>query len=119
MAIDQIQSITKQIDELDVVICQLKNIFFLSIWIQLDFRLIYGNQKFKLPAITNPILLQPATVLAKRIRERQITAYEVCHVYADRIRSNQPYLNVYVDERFDQALIEAKEIDRTLDDDKE
>jgi hypothetical protein len=45
---------------------------FLSIWIHLGFRLIYGNQKFRLPPITNQLLLQPATVIAKRIRERQV-----------------------------------------------
>jgi hypothetical protein len=45
---------------------------FLSIWIHLGFRLIYGNQKFRLPPITNQILLQPATVIAKRIRQRQV-----------------------------------------------
>jgi hypothetical protein len=45
---------------------------FLSIWIDLGFRLFYGNQKFKLPPIKNQILLQPATVIAKRIRQRQV-----------------------------------------------
>ncbi|CAF0767404.1 unnamed protein product [Adineta steineri] len=91
---------------------------FLSIWIHLGFRLIYGNQKFKLPSITNQLLLQPATVIAKRIRQRQITSYEVVKAYIDRIKSIQPYLNVYVDERFEQALEEAREIDRILDNDK-
>jgi hypothetical protein len=45
---------------------------FLSIWIDLGFRLIYGDQKFKLPPITNQVLLQPAIVIAKRIRLRQV-----------------------------------------------
>ena len=45
---------------------------FLSIWIDLGFRLVYGNQKFKLPPITNQLLLQPAIVIAKRIRLRQV-----------------------------------------------
>lgn len=35
--------------------------------------------------------------------------------YVDRTRAIQPYLNVYVDERFSQALAEAQEIDRVLD----
>ena len=35
--------------------------------------------------------------------------------YIDRIRSVQPYLNVYIDERFAQALIEAQTIDQVLD----
>ena len=45
---------------------------FLSIWISLGFRLFYGNQKSKLPPITNQVLLQPAIVIAKRIRLRQV-----------------------------------------------
>lgn len=45
---------------------------FLSIWIALGFRLLFGDQKFKLPPITEQILLQPAIVVAKRIRLRQV-----------------------------------------------
>ena len=45
---------------------------FLSIWIHLGFRLIYGNQKQRLPSISSQLLLEPATVLAKRIRQRQV-----------------------------------------------
>ena len=45
---------------------------FFSIWIRWGYALIYGDQKLKLPPIDNPILLQPATVIAKRIRERQV-----------------------------------------------
>lgn len=48
---------------------------FLSIWIHLGFRLIYGNQKNKLPPIKNQLLLQPATVIARRIRERQVILF--------------------------------------------
>ena len=49
---------------------------FLSIFIHLGFRLIYGNQKFRLPPITNQWLLQPAIVIAKRIRQRQVDSFE-------------------------------------------
>ncbi len=49
---------------------------FLSIFVHLGFRLIYGNQKFRLPPITNQILLQPATVIAKRIRQRQVNLFQ-------------------------------------------
>jgi hypothetical protein len=49
---------------------------FLYVWIHLGFRLIYGNQKFRLPPITNEILLQPATVIAKRIRRREVSSFE-------------------------------------------
>ena len=49
---------------------------FLSIFIHLGFRLIYGNQKYRLPPITNQLLLQPAIVIAKRIRQRQVNSFE-------------------------------------------
>lgn len=39
-------------------------------------------------------------------------------VHVDRIRAIQPYLNVYIDERFEEALREAENIDRILDDAK-
>ena len=45
---------------------------FLSIWIHLGFRLIYGNQKQRLPPISSQLLLEPAAVLTKRIRQRQV-----------------------------------------------
>ena len=45
---------------------------FISIWVHLGFRLIYGNQKFRLPPINNQILLEPATIIAKQIRLRQV-----------------------------------------------
>lgn len=46
----------------------------------------------------------------------KIKASDVVRVYIDRIRSIQPFLNVYIDERFTDALNEAEEIDRILDD---
>ena len=49
---------------------------FLSLFVHFGFRLIYGNQKFRLPPITNQILLQPAIVIAKRIRQRQVNSFE-------------------------------------------
>lgn len=36
-------------------------------------------------------------------------------VHINRIRVIQPFLNVYIDDRFDQALVEAREIDEVLD----
>ena len=62
---------------------------FLSIWIDFGFRIIYGNQKFKLPPITNQILLQPAIIIAKRIRLRQvISLFDSRIIISLRIRSH-------------------------------
>lgn len=45
----------------------------------------------------------------------KIRCYEVVRLYIERTRAIQPYLNVYIDERFSEALQEAQEIDRILD----
>ncbi|CAF4655941.1 unnamed protein product [Rotaria magnacalcarata] len=83
--------------------------------IRLGFHLIYGDQKFKLQPIAYQILLEPATVIAKSMRQRQVTSYEVVRAYIGRLKSVQSYLNVYVDERFEEALDEARKVDELLD----
>jgi hypothetical protein len=66
----KVRSMAKILQLLSFIVGLIRS--FLSIWIHLGVRLIYGNQKFRLPPITNQLLLQPATVIAKRIRQRQV-----------------------------------------------
>ncbi|CAF0889159.1 unnamed protein product [Didymodactylos carnosus] len=56
-----------------------------------------------------------ANLLKQFIISYKIKSYQVCSVYIERIKAIQPFLNVYIDERFEQALVEAYEIDRILD----
>ena len=48
----------------------------------------------------------------------KITAYEVVRIHIDRIQAIQPLLNVYIDERFNDALNQAEKIDQILDGDE-
>ncbi|XP_047474132.1 fatty-acid amide hydrolase 2-like [Penaeus chinensis] len=64
--------------------------------------------------ITDPVLVQPAHVLAEWIRSGKVTSYAVVKAYIDRIGVVNPVLNAVVDDRFRQALTEAREVDRVL-----
>lgn len=61
------------------------------------------------------IVNKSAVELALLIRQRKLKAYEVVKAYYDRIKAINPQLNAVVDGPFEEALEEAKEIDRKLD----
>ncbi|XP_064474031.1 fatty-acid amide hydrolase 2-A-like [Ornithodoros turicata] len=67
-----------------------------------------------LPPISDPLLLQPATTLAEKIRTKEVKCADVVRAYIKRIKEVQPMLNAIVDECFEAALEEAEEIDRIL-----
>ncbi|XP_011860615.1 PREDICTED: fatty-acid amide hydrolase 2-like [Vollenhovia emeryi] len=77
---------------------------------------------YKKPAsispITHPIYMLSATQLAKKIREREITSFDVVDAYIRRIRDVNPILNAVVDNRFSKAIFEAKACDEQLKTDK-
>lgn len=74
------------------------------------FGLIYGKPK-DIPPITNRILMQPAVELAKKIRKKQLKSVDVVKAYIERIKEVQPIINAIVDERYEDALKEAKAVD--------
>ncbi|XP_071649065.1 fatty-acid amide hydrolase 2-like isoform X1 [Temnothorax longispinosus] len=67
-----------------------------------------------IPPITHSIYMLSATTLAKKIRQREITSYEVVQAYVTRIKEVDPFLNAVVDNRFLDAIIEAKTCDQQL-----
>ncbi|KAL8570576.1 hypothetical protein ACOMHN_008933 [Nucella lapillus] len=106
------------------------------------FRLIYGEKGPSVTKVTDPLLLQSATSLARKIRARQVrpgfglalaspccwvifkpgawwvvgqvSAEEVMEAFIRRAREVNPAVNAIVAERFSQALQEAREVDRVL-----
>src|SRR5439155_8288486 len=68
-----------------------------------------------LPPITNPVLTESATSLAKKIKSRELKSQHVVRAFIDRIRNVDHLINAVVYERFSEALKEAEEIDRLLD----
>lgn len=67
-----------------------------------------------LPPVTDEILLLPAHELAARIRRREVSSEAVVRAFINRMRLVQSYLNAIIDERYDDAIKEAKAIDEFL-----
>ncbi|CAL1289236.1 unnamed protein product [Larinioides sclopetarius] len=81
--------------------------------LQFLYGLFMGGTK-QLPPIENKILLIPATELAEKIRKRQVSCEEVMKAYIERSKQVHPYINAAVDERYEDALKDARNIDKLL-----
>jgi fatty acid amide hydrolase 2 len=60
------------------------------------------------------LLLVSAIQLAKMIREKTVTSEEVVQTYITQARGMNLFLNAIVKDRYEQAIIEAKEVDKKL-----
>ncbi|XP_047105781.1 fatty-acid amide hydrolase 2-A [Schistocerca piceifrons] len=74
-------------------------------------QLVYHGKGEVVPPINNLLLLEPASTLALKIRTRKVSSVQVIEAYIARIKEINPILNCMVDERFSDALKEAREID--------
>lgn len=68
----------------------------------------------RVPPIRNPLLRMPATVVAEMIRTQRLTSEQLISAYIERCREVNPLLNAIVDERFAEALDEARTVDRQI-----
>ncbi|XP_050293646.1 fatty-acid amide hydrolase 2-A-like isoform X2 [Anthonomus grandis grandis] len=79
------------------------------------FKCAAKNKRLYLPPLKNEDILKiNATELAKKIRHKKISALEVCKAYIQRIKDVNPILNAIVEDRFREALREAKQVDAYL-----
>ena len=65
-------------------------------------------------ADTGSILEMDATLLAEKIRNREISSLEATETYIEHLQKINPVLNCLVEERFEEARSEAQEADRKL-----
>lgn len=70
-----------------------------------------------LPPVENTLLLIPAVSLAYKIRSKQVTSHEAVSAYINRIKQVQPLVNCVVKDCFDEALAEAKRVDKLIAED--
>ncbi|GAB0090659.1 fatty-acid amide hydrolase 2 [Sergentomyia squamirostris] len=75
---------------------------------------VWRIPRHKLPPMNNSLLEIPATDLAQMIRVRQVKSENVVQAYIDRCKQVNPYLNAIVQERFDEAVTEARAVDEFL-----
>lgn len=78
--------------------------------------LLFSPQRSQIPPIDDHNIITPAIKLSQQIREGHVTSEEVVESFINRIKRVNPLINAVVEKRFDQALKEAREIDRKLND---
>lgn len=71
-------------------------------------------ERQSLPLIQDPVLLESAVSLAKKIRTKQVTCVSVVQAYIQRIQEVQPVINAVVEQRFNDALEEACHVDNLI-----
>ena len=89
---------------------------FLRPFITFLFSLYYKNidKPRPLPPLKSEFLELPAHELAERIRSRKVTSLAVVTAYIDRIKEIQPLVNCVVKTCYDEAIEEAKRVDKLL-----
>ncbi|XP_050040991.1 fatty-acid amide hydrolase 2-A-like [Dermacentor andersoni] len=90
-------------------------VYLWCVVVRLVFALWFSWKKpLPLPAATDKLLLRSATSLAADIRNGKIKSVDLVSAYIERIREVQPVINAVVEERFEEALEDAKEVDRLV-----
>ncbi|XP_015181501.1 PREDICTED: fatty-acid amide hydrolase 2-like [Polistes dominula] len=79
------------------------------------FELCYGRHVSKIPPVTNPLLLESASKLAEKIRSKEIKAEVVVKAFIERCKEVDKYIHAIVEDRFKEAIEDAKQIDFELD----
>ncbi|KAL0870910.1 hypothetical protein ABMA27_004743 [Loxostege sticticalis] len=89
---------------------------YLEMFIDLVFAFIFEGKRQAIPDLEkrHAILAQSAVSLAAKIRNKELTSEELVTACIERIKAVNPVLNALVDERFEDALKEAKEIDKQI-----
>lgn len=78
--------------------------------------LLFEPKRSAIPLIDDHNIVTPAVKLSQQIKEGHITSEEVVESFITRIKALNPIINAVVEKRFEQALKEAREIDRKLAD---
>lgn len=75
---------------------------------------LFFKYKVTFDSKTNPILFESATEMAKMIKNKKITVQNLIQAHIDRIKDVNETINVVVQDRFKDALEEAKNCDKIL-----
>lgn len=74
----------------------------------------YKSHVQVVPKPTNSLVIEDATALAKQIREQKLTSEQVTRASIDRIKQVNSIINAVVDDRFEDAIAEAKSFDERI-----
>lgn len=78
------------------------------------FDLYYNSKKRRVGDVKDNLLLESAISLAKKVREGNLKSEVIVRAFIERIIEVNPLLNAVVENRFDDAINEAKEIDKNI-----
>ncbi|CAH2105921.1 unnamed protein product [Euphydryas editha] len=73
-----------------------------------------ARNRMRIPPMKDSLLLRSATDIAAAIRNGEFTSEEVVSRYISRLQEVNPLLNAVVDERYHDALNDAREVDRLI-----
>lgn len=76
--------------------------------------IFWPDKKGTIPPFTDRLLLKPAVEVSDLIKSGKLTSEAVVRAYIKRIREVNPLTNSIIDERFDEAIEDAKAIDRAV-----
>ncbi|XP_066251369.1 fatty-acid amide hydrolase 2-like [Euwallacea similis] len=89
------------------------NIIYIPVFIHRMF-----ESRKRCPPLDDPLLRITATDLASAIRRREISCESVIKAYICRIKEVNRLLNAVIDDRFEEALEDARLVDKKLSDPK-
>lgn len=89
--------------------------YYVDLLIDCAFGYYFKSKKQTLPNSSNPLLLESGTSIAKKIKKKQIKCEEVVLTFIDRIKEVNPVINALVDDRFEEALEEARQLDKAIE----
>lgn len=89
---------------------------FLDHLIDLAFSLVWNCQKKTIPDVDKKyaFLKESTVVLAEKIRNKELKSEDLVRAVVERIKLVNPIINAIVEERFEDALAEAREIDKRI-----
>lgn len=88
--------------------------FYIDQFIDYLFSFYYESQRQCISKPQTLLVMESATSLARKISEKRVTSEEVVRAFIERIKEVDLILNAVVDSRFDEAIKEAKNIDKSI-----
>ncbi|XP_076655334.1 fatty-acid amide hydrolase 2 [Halictus rubicundus] len=79
------------------------------------FGFYYDSKAQKVPPVNNDLLLLSASELAHKIRTKKVSSLEVVSAFIERAKEVNGLINAVVEDRYSEALEEAKEVDKLLE----
>uniref|UniRef100_A0A0N4Z7L9 Amidase domain-containing protein n=1 Tax=Parastrongyloides trichosuri TaxID=131310 RepID=A0A0N4Z7L9_PARTI len=73
------------------------------------------NKRISIPRIKNDLLLIPAYEAARKIRDKEISSYQLVEAYVERQQEINPFINAVAQKNYDNALKAAKLVDEYME----